>query len=134
MSIFNYAIRDPANPTSFRHYSLVLDEAATTYTMTVQGLADNADQHDWRAEYTIVSGRYERCGDAFTFHVEQGSTANCCTGWPGRGREEWIPFASFTGTLAGDTFTVDYFAELTLERGERAYATPTLIVPDYEFA
>lgn len=135
MIVYNQAIRDPANPTSFVRSSLVLDAVVGRYEMTVQVLADNPHERDWRAEFTTVAGRYERAGDSFTFHVETGSTAVCSSAWRGRGVEPFAPFPSFTGALDGDRITVAYLGEIVLERSEgRPYATANLVIPDYEFS
>ncbi len=134
MIVYNQAIRDPASPTSFVRSSLVLDDVAGTYELTVQVLADNPRERDWRAEFTTVAGRYERADDRFTFHVETGSTAVCSSAWRGRGVEPFAPFPSFTGVLDGDAITVAYLGELVLTRSEgRAHATAKLVIPDYEF-
>ncbi len=134
MTAYNASIHDPASVTSFGRYTLILDEATTTYEMIVQVLANNPHERDWRAEFNTVSGRYERVDAAFTFHVERGSTAVCSSAWRGRGVQPFAPFASFTGSLDGDTLTVAYLGEIALTRGERPIATANLIIPDYEFA
>lgn len=134
MIVYNQAVRDPASPTSFVRYSLVLDEGARRYEMTVQALADNPRERDWRAEFTTVAGRYERAEDSFTFHVETGSTAVRSSAWRGRGVEPFASFPSFTGALDGDRMTVASLGEIALERSEgRPHATANLVIPDYEF-
>lgn len=133
MTVYNQSIRDPASVTSFGRYTLVLDEATTTYELIVQILADNPYQRDWRTEFNTVAGRYERVDGAFTFHVERGSTAVRSSAWQGRGVQPFAPFASFTGSLDRDTFTLAYLGELVLTRGERPLATAALVIPDYEF-
>ncbi len=134
MTAYHRTLRDPGSPTSVGRYSLVLDEASATYTMTVQILADNPREHDWRAEFNTVAGRFERHGDDFTFHVSSGSTAVRSSAWKGRGVEPFAPFPSFTGALDGDTLRVQYLGELELTRSEaRNLATAALIIPDYEF-
>ena len=49
MTAYNASIRDPASVTSFGRYTLILDEATTTYEMIVQVLANNPHERDWRA-------------------------------------------------------------------------------------
>lgn len=133
MTIYNKVIHDPSSVTSFGRYTLVLDEATTTYEMIVQILADTPHQRDWRTEFNTVAGRYERVDAAFTFHVERGSTAVRSSAWSGRGVQPFAPFASFTGHLDGDTLTVAYLGEIALKRGDRPIANANLIIPDYEF-
>ncbi len=134
MIVYNQTLRNPASPTSFGHYSLVLDEAAGRYEMIVQILADDPRERDWRAEFNTVAGRYERAEDRFTFHVETGRTAVRSSAWRGRGVEPFAPFPSFTGVLDGDRITVAYLGEIVLQRGEgRPHAAASLVIPDYEF-
>jgi hypothetical protein len=72
VTVYNQSILDSASITSFGRYTLVLDEATTTYELIVQILADNPYQRDWRTEFNTVAGRYEQVDGAFTFHVERG--------------------------------------------------------------
>jgi hypothetical protein len=132
MTVYNARISPPESPTSFGRYSLVLDDAQATYTVIVQVLMDSPRERDWRAEFNTVSGHFEREGDRFTFFVSEGRACVRSSAWNGRGVEDYRPFASFAGTLAGEVMTLDYNGTLTLTRSDGpAVANPSLVIPDY---
>ena len=134
MTVFNASIHDPDSPTSLGRYSLVLDESRSTYVLTIQLLADNPRERDWRTEFRTLSGSFVREGELLHFRVEAARSGVRSSAWQGR-VDESPPFPAFEGTLRGEALTVHVPGELVLRRSDgEPIATPALIIPDYEFA
>ena len=62
--VFNTTLHVPDSPTSIGRYSVELDESSSTFTLTIQVLADNPRERDWRSEYFRLAGSYARSGES----------------------------------------------------------------------
>jgi hypothetical protein len=130
--VFNTTLHVPDSPTSIGRYSVELDESSSTFTLTIQVLADNPRERDWRSEYFRLAGSYARSGESLAFRIEQSERGVRSSAWQGR-VDGSRPCDSFVGTLHGEQLTIEVQGTLVLTRGEVPRARAVLIIPDYVF-